>query len=189
MRCEEYLQLLSTLPVEELVDGRAGDHLGTCPDCNRATKVVVERERNMMMALAGMSSHMQPRDTARSTFALARRRDMSRWYIGGLVLLLLALGSIVVGRTVIPLHESQETGALVTQTFTPRCLSLASAADLLRGFVPSRSLSVVMRPGSSVMTLRGTNEDLMRARAVFDRYDNPTATTCVVPQPGAPKPP
>jgi hypothetical protein len=188
MRCEEYLQLLSTLPVEELVDGRSGDHLGTCPDCNRATKVVVERERNMMMALAGMSSHVQPSDLARSTLALERRHRVGRWYMAGLVALLLTIGVVVVNRSVLPVERRPDGPALITQELRPRCLSLASAADLLREYVASPSLSVVMRPGSKVMTLRGTVDDLIRARAVFDRYDNPAASTCMLPEIGAPKP-
>ena len=186
MRCEEYLQLLSTLPVEELVDGRAGDHLGTCPDCNRATKVVVERERNMVMVLAGMSSHVQPMDTARTTFALARHRSRSRWYIGGLLLLLLAFGSIVVGRTVIPIHAN---GDRVTATLRPQCLSPTAAADLLRQQESSGLMRIVIHPGSTLLTVSGSATDLVRARAVLARYDNPTASTCVLPQPGSPKPP
>jgi hypothetical protein len=187
MRCEEYLQLLSTLPVEDLVDGRAGDHLGSCPDCNRATKLVVERERNMMMALAGMSSQIQPLEMARSTFAVERRHRMARLYIAGLLALLLTVGVVVVNRTVIPVETSRGMGGEINQTFRPRCLSVAAAADLLRQEVPSRTLRITMRLGSSLLFASGTREDLRQARGVLDRYDNPTASTCVLPRPGTPK--
>jgi hypothetical protein len=190
MRCEEYLQLLSTLPVADLVDGHAGDHLGSCPDCNRATKLVVERERNMMMALAGMSSQIQPPEMARSTLALERRHRVGRWYIAGLVALLLTIGVVVVNRTVLPVESGRGTVDDANQIFRPQCLSAESAAELIRQHVPSRSLRIhIPQQGASMMMLGGTIEDLMRARSVLDRYDNPTASTCKLPQPGTPKQP
>jgi hypothetical protein len=190
MRCEEYLQLLSTLPVEDLVDGRAGDHLGSCPDCNRATKLVVERERNMMMALAGMSSQIQPLEMARSTLALERRHRVGRWYIAGLVALLLTIGVVVVNRSVIPVETSRGMVDEANQIFRPQCLSAESFAELLRQHVPSRSLRIhIPQRGSMMLMLGGTIEDLTRARSVLDRYDNSTASTCVVPRPGTPRQP
>jgi hypothetical protein len=184
MRCDEYLQLLSTLPVEELTDGRSGDHLGSCAECNRATRVVVERERNMVLALAGMSSGVHPLSTTQSAIALARRRRIGRWYMAGLVVLLIAIGSSVVSRFVFPIETSRGMGEEINQNLRPQCLSLTAAADLLRQQVPSRTLRITMRLGSSVLWVSGTPQDLMRARSVLDRYDNPTASTCVVPQPG-----
>ena len=188
MRCEEYLQLLSTLPVEELVDGRSGDHLGTCPDCNRATKLVVERERNMMMALGGMSSQMQPLELSRASFALAQQRKMSRWYIGGLATLLVAITAVVLDRTIIPAKRSHIQADAASQIFRPSCLSPQSAAELLRQYVASPSLTVSIPQGGTMMMLGGSIEDLMRARSVLDRYDNPTASTCMPARIGAPKP-
>ena len=188
MKCDEYLQLLSTLPVEELTDGRSGDHLGSCAECNRATRVVVERERNMVLALAGMSSGVHPLSTTQSAVALARRRKVGRWVMGGLVVILLAFGGIVVSRFVFPTETSLGMGGEINQAFRPQCLSVTAAADLLRQQVPSRTLRISMRLGSSLVWVSGTLGDMMRVRSVLDRYDNSTASTCVLPQPGTLKP-
>ena len=50
MNCDTYLAMLETLPVEELAYGSAHDHAAGCRECDRITRVVAERERNMRMA-------------------------------------------------------------------------------------------------------------------------------------------
>ena len=47
MNCDTYLSMLETLPVEELAYGGAREHAANCRDCDRVTRVVAERERNM----------------------------------------------------------------------------------------------------------------------------------------------
>jgi hypothetical protein len=150
--------------------------------------VVVERERNMVLALAGMSSGVHPLSTTQAAMTLARRRAIGRWVMGALVVLLLVVGGIIVSRTVIPIAELSETKGVVNRTFRPSCLSLTAAADLLREQASSRTLQISMRLGSNVLWASGTPADLMRARSVLARYDNPAASTCVLPEPGTPKP-
>jgi type II secretory pathway component GspD/PulD (secretin) len=182
VKCDEYLHLLSTSPVEELTEGRAGDHLASCAECNRVTRLVVDRDRNMVSALAGMSSQVQPFQTAHVALNLSRRRRLATLYIGGLVLLLFAVGAVVLTRSVVPIEQGTPAAELFTEVFNLKCIAPMDMADLLRAKIASRTGSVVGRMGSHVLTVRGTVEDIQKARAAVDQYDNAREATCVLPQ-------
>ncbi len=177
MTCEEYLHLLSTSPVEEVTLGRAGDHLGTCAECNRMTTLVVARERNMVTALHGVWSQVQPADTARHAM-LASRRQQLGWlkWVGGVLAVVLVVGAVVIPRLVMSANEG-----LITQTFTLRCLAGNGVIDLIRSEVQSEQTQLMFNPQfPRSFRMRGTPDEIARARALIQEYDNPGKATCLV---------
>jgi hypothetical protein len=184
MRCDEYLHLLSTSPVEELTEGRAGDHLATCPECNRVTQLVVDRDRNMVSALAGMSSYMQPSQTAHMALNVGRHHRLKRVYIGASLVAGSWIGALALSRLVLPANQgAMVEEALFTEAFNVRCMSTHDMADLMKAQITSRRSSIETRNASRIITVRATQDELDKVRATFNQYDNASQTACVVPQP------
>ena len=76
MNCNEYLAMLSTLPVEELDYGSVRAHAAECRDCDRVTRVVVERERSMLVAYGDLNSATSAMQVALNAYALSNRRRL-----------------------------------------------------------------------------------------------------------------
>jgi hypothetical protein len=180
MTCEEYLRLLSTSHIEEMSAPRAREHAATCAECHRVTTVVVERERNMMMTLNGVASLVQPHDTARAALLGARRRRVGRMYMLALVVLLGASATMVLRRSILPRSGILRGPALITETFRPTCISATEAGELIAPYVRSDGSAYYTREASNALTVRATEEELMKSRSMLDRYDNPSASTCTV---------
>ena len=74
MNCDDNLSMLAKLPVENQAHLHARDHAAGCRDCDRVTRVVLERERDMLMAFDELDSSVSAAQTAASALVSSRRR-------------------------------------------------------------------------------------------------------------------
>ena len=176
MNCDDYLAMLATLPVEELAYGDARTHAATCRDCDRVTRVVAERERNMMLAFGELYPVAPARPMTAGILEIARRRRIAFFYRMGLV-----LAAVVAVFAFIAMRRLTPVRAVNADTFPLRCLSADQAIEMLRGSL-SAEANISTRPNWAVaiVDVRGPNEDLQRARSLLDRYDNADASKCRV---------
>jgi hypothetical protein len=175
MTCDDYLALLETLPLAELNYGEAREHCAQCHDCNRVTRVVAERERSMMLAFGGVYPTSSSSAVAGEAVTIARRRRLATFYRAALGLAAAAvLAFIAVSRTV-----SSPAVARQSRTFPLRCLSPEQAAEALRLAMDSRNVSVSIRPPVGVVSVAGSPQEVMRARAILDRLDRSSEAPCM----------
>jgi hypothetical protein len=132
VNCDDYLSMLATLPVEELAYGSARAHAAGCRDCDRVTRVVAERERNMLVAFDNLYSSVPAVQAAAGAVTAARRRRIGLYYKIGLAFAAVAiLFYMALSRTVIVSPAS----SLVSETFRLQCLSPEQAAEMLRPLI------------------------------------------------------
>lgn len=177
MNCDTYLSMLATLPVEELAYAEAREHAAQCRDCDRVTRVVAERERNMLMAYGELyPSGAAAPITARALMISRRRRIVLFYRIGLGVATAASLLFVFASRRVAPAPNGR-----VGETFGLQCLAPEQAVELLRQVIPP-SVSIAIRPDARVGTIRvsGSPEELVRVRSLLDRYDSPAASQCGV---------
>jgi hypothetical protein len=178
MNCETYLSILETLHVEELAYGGAHDHAAICRDCDRVTRVVVERERNMRMAYGDLYVPGSAEQIAARAIVTSRRRTVALYYRIG-------LGVATAATILFMIMSRQTTGLLpiatVSETFRLQCLSPEQAAEVLRPHIPP-TVSLVIRPNSQLGLIKigASPEEMEHVRSVLDRYDTPAVSQCAV---------
>jgi hypothetical protein len=178
MNCETYLSMLATLPVEELAYGGARDHAARCRDCDRVTRVVVERERNMRLAYGDLYAPGSAEQIAARAIVTSRRRTVALYYRIGL--------AVAAAATVLFILASRQTAgplpmATVSETFRLQCLSPEQAAEVLRPHIPP-TVSLLIRPNSQlgIIKIGASPEEMEHVRSVLDRYDTPAMSHCAV---------
>jgi hypothetical protein len=175
VNCNDYLSMLATLPIDELAFGNAREHAVECRDCDRITRVVAERERNIRLAYDTLHSPMSVEQTAFQAIEASRRRRIGRYYEGAFVLAMAAsvMYLVTARRTV-----TRAPVPAATETFRLGCLSQEQAADVL---APERSqttsISFPPRP-ARIVTVSGTVDDVRRAREALDEAKG---SQCVAP--------
>jgi hypothetical protein len=176
MNCDDYLSMLATLPVEELASGGARDHAARCRECDRITRVVAERERNMLMAFGDLHPSVPAGQVAARALVASRRRTVGLYYRIGLgVATVAAIFFMIVSRQ----PTAPSPGASVLETFRLRCLSPEQAAELLRPYIQSTG-RVSFQPNSplGIINIEASPQQIERARSVLERYDNATESQC-----------
>jgi hypothetical protein len=173
MTCDTYLSMLETLPVSELAFGDAADHAASCRDCDRVTRVVAERERNMLLAYGTISPPVPTGLVAAHALELSRRRRIAFYYRFALVIaaVVSVLGFLMVGRV-------RPTMARVGTSFIGlQCLSGEQALDILRPSV-SPEVAISARGSSSVVRIVASRAEAARIRAILRLYDNSAMSPC-----------
>ena len=173
MNCETYLSMLATLPIDELTHTDARAHVATCRDCDRVSRVVAERERNMLMAFGELYPPTPADPIATRALEISRRRKIGLYYKVGLgTAAALAVLSVFAMRVV------PTPNATVTEIFSLQCLSGDQLAAVLRPI--SKNIAVYARPSTppSFVEVVARPAELNRVRALIDVYDNPTASQC-----------
>ena len=200
MNCSDYLAMLSTLPVEELEYGSARAHAAECRDCDRVTRVVVERERSMLVAYADLDSSAAAAQVAANAFALSNRRRVAFYYKTVLGLAALATVLFMVSRTVMPpaaraviADTPVYPGASerLAETLVVRCGSPEEAAEMLRTHLEGDA-RVTFRSGSSpgFITIEASLQQMDVARDILARLDQSSGACAVLaPEPTPPIPP
>jgi hypothetical protein len=177
MNCDDYLSMLATLPVEELAYGRARDHAARCRDCERVTRVVAERERNMLMAFDDLHPSVSAAQTAARARTMSRRRTVALYRrIGFGITTVATVLYIVMSRMSPTPHPS----ATVSETFPLQCLSPEQAAEILRPHVQGAFISFRANSPLGVIRVEASPEEMAAARSVLDRYDSPAESQCAV---------
>jgi hypothetical protein len=179
MNCDSYLSMLATLPVDELAYGGARDHAVSCHDCDRITRVVTERERNMVMAFGDLYPSVPVGELATRALATSRRRTVALYYRIGL--------GVAMAATVLYMIMSRRAPAPSPTTQRERlalqCLSPEQAAAVLRQPAgASGRVAIRIHPSSSlgVIDVEGLPEEMVAVRSLLDRYDNPMQSRCAV---------
>lgn len=196
MNCNDYLAMLSTLPVEELEYGSARAHVTECRDCDRVTRVVVERELSMLVAYADLDSGMSAALVASNASALSARRRVARYYKVALGLAALATVAYMAGsRTLLRIPDAHTMVAgmpvegvpaeTITETLVVRCGSPEVAAEMLRTHLQGTA-TLISRSASSpgFITIEASPQQMDVARDILSRL-GPSDGVCAVlaPQP------
>ena len=173
MNCDDYLSMLATLPVDELAYGDARTHAATCRDCDRVTRVVAERERNMMMAFGELYPPMSAPPITARVLEIARRRRIAFYYRVGLgILAPLSIFAFIAMRRLTP-------AAAMRQTFPLRCLTPDQAIEMLRPTLsPRTSISTRAHSPVGLIDVIASPGEMQRVRSVLDRYDNGSVSDC-----------
>jgi hypothetical protein len=177
MNCDTYLSMLATLPVEELAYGDARGHAATCRDCDRVTRVVAERERNMLMAFGEIYPPAHAGPIAIRALEISRRRRIAHYYRIGLGIATVAvILFMIVSRRIVPTPIAH-----VRETFRLQCLSPAQALEVLRVTIPP-SVGVSIFPDSplGIIRVEASPAEMARVRSTLDRYDTPAESQCGV---------
>ncbi len=179
MNCDDYLAMLATLPVAELAYGRAHEHAAGCRDCDRVTRVVAEREQNMLTAFDELQPSVPAAETAATALMRSRRRKVGRYYERGLGIAMVA--AVILYWTMLRTAPAPPPGARVSETFQLHCLSPAQAAEVLRPRIQPTAL-ISFRPSSplGVISVEASREEIAMVRSVLERYDSPAEAQCAV---------
>lgn len=179
MNCDDYLSMLSTLPVEEMGVGRAREHAVGCRDCDRVTRVVVERERSMQLAFGTLHSFVPAEQIAARALNASRRHMVALWYRIGLGVALVSSGVYFVQSRNAPALPAVPTER---EMFPLRCISSEAAAELLRPFLgKSGTLSIHPNSRIGIIEVEAPVPQMAKARQVLERFDNPAQSDCAVP--------
>jgi hypothetical protein len=178
MTCEDYLSMLETLPVEELAYGDARDHAAECHDCNRVTRVVAARERNMTLAYAEAYPSASAVTVAERAIEVSRRRRVAFYVRAALgAAAVLTLFATIMTRRVVP---APSRAAVAEETFRLQCLSPEQAAELIRQQIPNAaglSIRIPKRP-LGVLYVGGSPVELQAARLFIGEADTPARSQC-----------
>jgi hypothetical protein len=175
MNCDDYLAMLETLPVGELAYGRAREHALCCRDCDRVTRVVAERERNMLLAYGALHPSAPARQTTAGALATSGRRRVVGYYRVGLgVTAMVTVAAMALSRRVMP-----PAPVIVSETFQLRCLSDEQAGELLRPVMKATGrVSIRSTASRTIVRVEATPAEMSRARSVLDRYENAPQPHC-----------
>jgi type II secretory pathway component GspD/PulD (secretin) len=172
MNCDTYLSMLATLPVDELGYGDARAHAADCRDCDRVTRVVAERERNMILAFDEVRARATAGSIATRALVMSRRRRIAFYYRVGL--------SIATAATLLFFIVSRRTAAArLNETFRLQCLSSDQAAEVLRPMM-SPDVSLLIPPNSTIGIIRvgASPAEMAQVRSLLERYDSPAQSQC-----------
>jgi hypothetical protein len=175
MNCETYLSMLSTLPIDELTHGDARAHVATCRDCDRVSRVVAERERNMLMAFGELYPPTPADPVATRALEISRRRKIGLYYRMGIgVAAAATFLSVFATRRAFP-----GPSPAVNATFRLDCMSPAQAIEIIR-MGASKNVQISARPNSplSVVDVTAAAGELDRVQALIEQYDNRAAMNC-----------
>jgi plasmid stabilization system protein ParE len=176
MTCDDYLSMLETLPVQELAFGEARDHAAYCHECNRVTRVVAARERNMTLAYESAYPSASAMTVADRAIASARRQRIAFYYRAALgAAAVIVVGLFAVNRTV----STDGAAKAFHERFSLQCLSAAQASELIRQGVPHpERLSTSHRGPVAVLEVEGSHEQVTIARSIIGQFDNPQHASC-----------
>lgn len=175
MNCDTYLQMLETLPVNELAYGDAAYHAANCRDCDRVTRVVAERERNMLLAYGTITAPVSTGPLAAHAIELSRRRRVAFYYRFALaVAAVVCVLAFVMMRRITP----RPAFGRVSETFRLHCLTGDEAAALLRTTLPPNTMLSVR---GRILRVGGTSDaEMQPAKALLDRYESQCAVGAVI---------
>lgn len=177
MTCDDYLSMLETLPVQELAFGEAREHAAYCPDCNRVTRVVAARERNMTLAYESAYPSASAVTVAERAIAAARRQRIAFYYRAALGIAAVVVVALFVVTRRIPIAASRQPA--FHERLSLQCLSPDQAVELVRREVPNSERIVIRaQPRVAVIEVGGPVEEVRVARAIIDHFDNSDRAKC-----------
>jgi type II secretory pathway component GspD/PulD (secretin) len=179
MNCNEYLGLLTTLPLDDLSYGQAREHALTCADCDRITRAVAARERNMRLAFGDLRSSTMAGEVAAQSLETSRRRRVARYFEAALGVAMVAFlaGFVMLRRGPVPVLVP-DRAAVMTETFQLQCLSPEQAANVVRPYISPGSAIIIPPVIPSMIRVQGSPAEIERVRSMIDQWDNAQVSTC-----------
>jgi type II secretory pathway component GspD/PulD (secretin) len=169
--------MLETLPVHELAYGEAREHVAYCPDCNRVTRVVAARERNMTLAYENAYPSASAATVVERAIATARRHRIASYYRAALGVAAVVVIALFVVTRRMPVDSVRQPALF--ERFSLQCLSSDQAAELVRREVPNgERISIRARPRVAVIEVRGSADEVRVVRSVIDQFDNSDRAKC-----------
>ncbi|MEO8576789.1 MAG: hypothetical protein ABI556_08825 [Gemmatimonadales bacterium] len=185
--CSDCLNALSSARVVDISPGSSiAIHCATCPQCMRVADEVRYAEYRLAASLSEERPRFSSEEVAIAAIdgsELRRRRRIGRWVRG--VLALIALG--IFGAAMEARFEGNNRRGknVVTETIPLRCLSAAQAADLVTPYLRHSGSAVYRSDEIRMITIRGTTDDVFKAKMTIDAIDQTGACARL---PGTPVP-
>jgi hypothetical protein len=186
MTCEECLAEIESGSLRDLpADAPVMLHCARCPDCARVTTLLREREYNAATLLNTLPPLSNPLSVAETAVRMSHRRRMGRVVVMLSGAALIATIWITAATLIIPMFEDDTPGpqsTLRTETIALSCLSPEQAGDIIEPYITThRSTYYAPRSGISAITVRGTADELAKARELIREFESDAAAACRVP--------
>lgn len=183
MTCDECRELILTLPWSEIEASPARDHYLGCADCKYLLETAKEGERQLAVSLYSARANVHPAVVADRAVLLGRLRTVERGLLvipALLLVLILWLGLRgLPDSTVALLSGRRPMPMLPAQTLTLSCLSAEQARELTAPYLRSLGSSVTVGPPSiASVVIRGTSQEIQRAREVISRFETHPNAAC-----------
>ena len=180
MTCDDYLSVLATAPVNELGKNHLREHAAGCPYCERVTRVVVEREWELVAAFESVYSNTPAAVTADIARTTARRRLVDRMYSITLAILLAGTAWFAATRLVFRGRaDGPAVAPVAEEVFMVRCLSSAQVVALSRHYLGRTGLAIYAgEPPRAVLTVRATPAQIEEVRSMLNRFDGSAQSSC-----------
>lgn len=182
MTCDEYLSILAATPVGALRPSRLPEHAATCPHCQRATRLVMEREGNLVGLDEDLFSYAPSVVPPAAALTASRHRYVDRMYRLGVGILIAATFAFVAAKWVVirtPADPEAIAATMAEQAFLVQCLSAPEVGALVRPLLaPAGMMTYTGGPGRGVVTVRGTPAELRAVNAAFERAEQQGRYAC-----------
>ncbi|HEY3745601.1 MAG TPA: hypothetical protein VGL17_05125 [Gemmatimonadaceae bacterium] len=184
MTCAEVLETLSTASLRDMpADSAVMVHCATCPDCARVTTLLREKEYEAASVLNGLPPMSNPVALAEESVVTSKRRRVGRIAVIGTGAALVATIWIAASLTIFPemIHTDSPPSELRTESMQLTCLSPQQAADLINPYVRSHGSNwYIPKSGISVITIRGTGDELAKSRDLIAQFETDPGAACKV---------
>jgi hypothetical protein len=184
MTCAEVLETLSTASLRDMpADSAVMAHCATCPDCARVTTLLREKEYEAASVLNGLPPMSNPITLAEESVVTSKRRRVGRIAVIGTGAALVATIWIAASLTIFPelIHNDSPPSELRTESMQLTCLSPQQAADLINPYVRSHGSNwYIPKSGISVITIRGTGDELAKSRDLIAQFETDPGAACKI---------
>ena len=189
MNCQECLSELSTASLREMhSDSAVMQHCATCAECASLTTRLRDLEYDTATTLNNLLPLTSPISLAETSATLSRRRRVGRLVVtlsgilGAIIVAVVASTMLIPQRIWNGIAGPAAASALRTETIALTCLSPDQAGDIINPYVRSRG-SVYYTPSSgiSVITVRGTAQEIERSRELLHDLESDPAAACHQP--------
>jgi hypothetical protein len=184
MTCAEVLETLSTASLRDMpADSAVMVHCATCPDCARVTTLLREKEYEAASVLNGLPPMSNPITLADESVVTSKRRRAGRIAVIGTGAALVVTIWIAASLTIFPElnHSDSPPSELRTESMQLTCLSPQQAADLINPYVRSHGSNwYIPKSGISVITIRGTGDELAKSRDLIAQFETDPGAACKI---------
>jgi hypothetical protein len=185
MNCVECLNELATGSLRDLQPtSSVMEHCERCSDCGPLLTALRDREYNAATTLNTLHPMSDPIRIAENAAMVAHRRRVGKvvTFITGGVLVATIWTSLFLtsfGRGLIGFDRARGLASLRTETIQLQCLSPEQAGDIISPYVRSHgSTYYVSSSGLPVITVRGTADELAKARELIGSFETDGRAAC-----------
>jgi hypothetical protein len=184
MTCEQCLAELATGSLRELPsDSAVMQHCATCPDCSRLTTLLRDREYEAATVLNNLPPMSNPLTVAEASVHTAQRRRVGRVIVmisgAALAITIWIAAATTIFPRLNPVGRQVASSVLITETMPLTCLSPRQAGEIINPYIRSAGSSYYpSTSGISVITVRGTADELAKSRNLIQEFEKDPAAAC-----------